>query len=171
MELLYRNVNTVGSLTDPAVLSADEQQALFEKINSEPEAYVAQERLDRSNAPCLLDEKHLRRQITLRSYLIGNKGDYQIMNGGLCVLDSVANGGRPSQDLFEGSKDVWVLSNKKVAEDTMIHAASESLHTIIEGELPSRVADNLFWLGRYTCLLYTSPSPRDRQKSRMPSSA
>ena len=25
------------------------------------------------------------------------------------------------------------------------------------------------WL--YTCLLYTSPSPRDRQKSRMPSSA
>ena len=25
--------------------------------------------------------------------------------------------------------------------------------------------------GGYTCLLYTSPSPRDRQKSRMPSSA
>ena len=25
--------------------------------------------------------------------------------------------------------------------------------------------------GRGTCLLYTSPSPRDRQKSRMPSSA
>ena len=24
---------------------------------------------------------------------------------------------------------------------------------------------------QYTCLLYTSPSPRDRQKSRMPSSA
>ena len=26
-------------------------------------------------------------------------------------------------------------------------------------------------LGALTCLLYTSPSPRDRQKSRMPSSA
>ena len=25
--------------------------------------------------------------------------------------------------------------------------------------------------GYYDCLLYTSPSPRDRQKSRMPSSA
>ena len=25
--------------------------------------------------------------------------------------------------------------------------------------------------GLHTCLLYTSPSPRDRQKSRMPSSA
>ena len=27
------------------------------------------------------------------------------------------------------------------------------------------------WSQRYPCLLYTSPSPRDRQKSRMPSSA
>ena len=26
-------------------------------------------------------------------------------------------------------------------------------------------------LARHSCLLYTSPSPRDRQKSRMPSSA
>ena len=26
-------------------------------------------------------------------------------------------------------------------------------------------------IGAFTCLLYTSPSPRDRQKSRMPSSA
>ena len=27
------------------------------------------------------------------------------------------------------------------------------------------------WIGLYTCLLYTSPSPRDRTRSRMPSSA
>ena len=29
----------------------------------------------------------------------------------------------------------------------------------------------MFGSNAYTCLLYTSPSPRDRQKSRMPSSA
>ena len=35
-------------------------------------------------------------------------------------------------------------------------------------------ATTCFWQGmdkQYDCLLYTSPSPRDRQKSRMPSSA
>ena len=35
-------------------------------------------------------------------------------------------------------------------------------------------ADDMVWLTddlHHTCLLYTSPSPRDRQKSRMPSSA
>ena len=31
--------------------------------------------------------------------------------------------------------------------------------------------DKLIMFSWYTCLLYTSPSPRDRQKSRMPSSA
>ena len=31
--------------------------------------------------------------------------------------------------------------------------------------------DNTYRLDTYSCLLYTSPSPRDRQRSRMPSSA
>ena len=34
------------------------------------------------------------------------------------------------------------------------------------------VKDRIYFLvGNKSCLLYTSPSPRDRQKSRMPSSA
>ena len=36
------------------------------------------------------------------------------------------------------------------------------------------VTTSICWVSRvtlYSCLLYTSPSPRDRQKSRMPSSA
>ena len=50
------------------------------------------------------------------------------------------------------------------------------------GPIDKKTAKNLLKLCRktipvmtlldaYTCLLYTSPSPRDRQKSRMPSSA
>eukprot|EP01015_Nassula_variabilis_P012406 TRINITY_DN20053_c0_g1_i1.p1 TRINITY_DN20053_c0_g1~~TRINITY_DN20053_c0_g1_i1.p1 ORF type:complete len:123 (+),score=38.70 TRINITY_DN20053_c0_g1_i1:64-432(+) len=34
-----------------------------------------------------------------------------------------------------------------------------------------KILNNLFTLLDKNCLLYTSPSPRDRQKSRMPSSA
>ena len=49
------------------------------------------------------------------------------------------------------------------------------LHGYIELFLRSAFVDNLalaYFLGMCTfCLLYTSPSPRDRQKSRMPSSA
>ena len=38
-------------------------------------------------------------------------------------------------------------------------------------ELNQREKERIFNLGYYTCLLYTSPSPRDLSTSRMPSSA
>ena len=38
-------------------------------------------------------------------------------------------------------------------------------------ELASDAVEEAEATGDVTCLLYTSPSPRDRQKSRMPSSA
>ena len=41
----------------------------------------------------------------------------------------------------------------------------EKVHKIFsDGQIPG-------FVHLYVCLLYTSPSPRDRQKSRMPSSA
>ena len=44
-------------------------------------------------------------------------------------------------------------------------------HTGAKDELNVFVATSIYLIGISTCLLYTSPSPRDRQKSRMPSSA
>ena len=56
-----------------------------------------------------------------------------------------------------------------------IHACSLNFHdyAVVTGALPTAdgripMADGA---GVVDCLLYTSPSPRDRQKSRMPSSA
>ena len=39
------------------------------------------------------------------------------------------------------------------------------------GGFEMEILNNLFWDTHYTCLLYTSPSPRDATLSRMPSSA
>ena len=41
----------------------------------------------------------------------------------------------------------------------------------VEKEYPPYIINKCFSVHLDTCLLYTSPSPRDRQKSRMPSSA
>jgi hypothetical protein len=59
---------------------------------------------------------------------------------------------------------VWKLlyyQGDYVPEKIEIAKAGDTLDTVGK-KLPG---------GAYTCLLYTSPSPRDRQKSRMPSSA
>ena len=46
------------------------------------------------------------------------------------------------------------------------------IEDMVEKPNPKDSPSNLAIIGRYIiCLLYTSPSPRDRQKSRMPSSA
>ena len=61
--------------------------------------------------------------------------------------------------LTGGLYAVATTTNEAKAETT-----SYSAQDVQEGE-------KLFQANCSTCLLYTSPSPRDRQKSRMPSSA
>ena len=60
-----------------------------------------------------------------------------------------------------------------VTRDQALQAARESVQALDRGEylgplhgIPVAVKDQI-----NTCLLYTSPSPRDRTRSRMPSSA
>ena len=54
----------------------------------------------------------------------------------------------------------------------VVFVAAPQLNTLSTVRYKSRfVAENGVKGGTSGCLLYTSPSPRDRQKSRMPSSA
>ena len=78
-----------------------------------------------------------------------------------------------SRKLEEQGKKIYKFgfgqSPFKVPEDVVIELkdnAHQNKYLPMQGlsELRNVVA-------KYTCLLYTSPSPRDRQKSRMPSSA
>ena len=65
-------------------------------------------------------------------------------------------------------------SNTPVAIRVSIRQTSTT-GTIVYSERQNVTTDQFglvnFVIGSGTCLLYTSPSPRDRQKSRMPSSA
>ena len=63
-----------------------------------------------------------------------------------------------AREMVEGGP-IDVLTGDYLAELTM---------SILYNQQQSR-GENMGYVG--TCLLYTSPSPRDRQKSRMPSSA
>ena len=62
-----------------------------------------------------------------------------------------------------GWKDVVLLERDELTSGSSWHAAGQ-IHTISSDPNISR-------LQSYTCLLYTSPSPRDYAASRMPSSA
>ena len=56
--------------------------------------------------------------------------------------------------------------------DTTLRDGSQQEGISLSVEDKIKITKKLDELGiHYICLLYTSPSPRDRQKSRMPSSA
>ena len=62
---------------------------------------------------------------------------------------------------------------KGYVEDYIENAAyaKSVTHPEMLDENGNIIHDELIYIRPETCLLYTSPSPRDRQKSRMPSSA
>ena len=69
-------------------------------------------------------------------------------------------------DPLDGTKE-FVQKNGEFAVNI---AFIEGCYPVF-GLIASPVYEELLFGGKEICLLYTSPSPRDRQKSRMPSSA
>ena len=67
----------------------------------------------------------------------------------------------------QGSDPVFALDELKV----QYSSRGVNLVKVGDGWAMRTSADLSFLMRKETCLLYTSPSPRDRQKSRMPSSA
>ena len=62
--------------------------------------------------------------------------------------------------------------NGVVIKRQKVSIFSKHFHLIVRFQVGKAKGDTNSHLHRYSsCLLYTSPSPRDRQKSRMPSSA
>ena len=80
------------------------------------------------------------------------------------VIDDLSTGFRCNIEMLSDSiaeasvLDIVRLAHTADGADAIVHLAAL-------GSVPRSVADPI------ACLLYTSPSPRDRQKSRMPSSA
>ena len=64
-------------------------------------------------------------------------------------------------------KNILLVSSDEDADDDMYQLTKED--ESLNEEMWLEIMEILATFG--TCLLYTSPSPRDRQKSRMPSSA
>lgn len=150
-DLLFRHIDTIGQLLDPGLMAGSDRLAFEQAIELVPHHYVAQERVDRSVAPSLAGSQSVMRQTTIRTFLTNTNDGFEIMQGGLCLLDTVSGGRRPPRDALEGSKDVWVLSDDPVVPDSLLPSAADtSQYAMLEGELPSRVGDNLFWFGRKT---------------------
>ena len=96
-----------------------------------------------STAPVWTDGALRAEPVVLRLFLARTPEGWRAMPGGYARL-----GGVPAQDPGAVA-DIWVVSDEPVPVDTMAVRPSDAYVRPLPGTLPSRAADNLFWLGRY----------------------
>lgn len=123
----------------------------FARIARQPYAWVFQPRLPLSTAPCWIDRTVVPRPIVLRVFAAaGADGSFAVMPGGLVRYGADDETPQVTMQRGGGAKDLW-LQATGVAD---IVRAGRSTRPALRlrrdvDDLPSRVADHLYWLGRY----------------------
>ncbi len=120
------------------------------RISSAPQNWVAQEQMTLGTTPTLVDGFLEPRPWVLRTFLVASGDGHAVMPGGLTRFAPTADALEVSIQRGGGSKDTWVMSGGPVTSFSLLPpTAAKVALSRGGGDLPSRVADNLFWLGRY----------------------
>jgi uncharacterized circularly permuted ATP-grasp superfamily protein/uncharacterized alpha-E superfamily protein len=131
-------------------LTERERAALAAKILARPNEFVGQDQVALSTAPVWLGHGLEPRPLVLRTYVAAAGQSYVVMPGGLTRVAGVRDMPVVSMQRGGGSKDTWVLSDGPVSTVSLLSPPGVTVrHERRSTDLPSRVADNLFWLGRY----------------------
>jgi uncharacterized circularly permuted ATP-grasp superfamily protein/uncharacterized alpha-E superfamily protein len=132
-------------------LSRDERSRLLEKMQTRPWDYTGQELLHLSTAPVWSEDSLTPRKVVLRVFVAAAGDSWVVMPGGLARVSPSIDSPVVSMQRGGGSKDTWILSDRPVDHVTLQRSrdAPVVLNRGGTSDLPSRAADNLYWLGRY----------------------
>lgn len=132
-----------------ASLSKEEREKLLHEMDQRPWQYVAQEQVSLSTAPVWTDQGLEPRHVVLRVFAAWSAGSYVVMPGGLTRISNTEDSLVVSMQRGGGSKDTWVLTTEDEEPFSLVQPSRHPIDVNRTADLPSRVADNLFWLGRY----------------------
>ena len=132
-----------------AELNANDRAALIDLIRRRGVDLVAHEAVKLSTTPVWREGRLEPRPFVLRVYLMRTANGWVVMPGGLCRIAEHVDARAVSLQRGGLAADVWVPSDVPVAQTSLLPAPGHVPIRRNVGPLPSRVADNLFWLGRY----------------------
>jgi uncharacterized circularly permuted ATP-grasp superfamily protein/uncharacterized alpha-E superfamily protein len=132
-----------------AKLQGAERQKLIQSIRDRGIDYVVQEAVTLSSMPVWRDGRLQPRPFTLRLFLARVGETWQVMPGGFVRIADSADARAVSLQRGAATADAWVLTHGPVGETTLLPTAERMQVQRASGLLPSRAADNLFWVGRY----------------------
>ena len=132
-----------------AELPYAEKGKFAEQLRARPHEYVAQEQVTLSTAPVWDNGRLNSRSLVLRTYVLNTGSGWIAIPGGL-VRVAEAEGSVVSMQRGGHSKDAWVLWDGPVDTFSMLRPRNEPVELRrVSRSVPSSVADNAFWLGRY----------------------
>jgi len=132
-----------------AELSPDERVAFFSRLEDRPGDFVGQEVVRLSTMPVMRDDRLEPSPFVLRVYAAATPDGFKILPGGFCRTSDQLDVRALSMGEGARTADVWVIGDAPVERVTLLASQDDVKVRRIMGHLPSRAADNLFWLGRY----------------------
>jgi uncharacterized circularly permuted ATP-grasp superfamily protein/uncharacterized alpha-E superfamily protein len=130
-------------------LPASERERLSTAIGDRGIDYVGQELVRLSTTPVWENGRIAPRPFVLRVFAAATPDGWTLMPGGFCRIAEQLDARAVSMGDGARAADVWVVSDKAVSAATLLPTVDAVRIRRIAGVVPSRAADNLFWLGRY----------------------
>ena len=134
----------LGAALDPA-----ERAQVVDRIAHRGVDFVAKEAVTLSTTPVWRGGRLQPRPFTLRLFLARGNDGWRVMPGGFVRVADDVDARAVSLQRGGSTADAWVLSDKPVAETTLLPAPDRISISRATGALPSRAAANLFWVARY----------------------
>ncbi len=149
------------ALSTRLLFDADDSTMLGSNLQSEPggvvddlldaegSMLVGQEAVTLSTAPVLVDGLLAPRPMSLRVFLARTPRGWRVMPGGYARVGSTQDATAIAMQRGGSVADVWVVSDRPVRNETLLPSPATAYKRVRLTELPSRAAENLFWMGRY----------------------
>ncbi len=141
-----------GILAKPRLVSdmpPEEKEAFLARFRDRPGDFVGQEVVRLSTTPMLRGGRLEPAPFVLRVYAAWTPNGMRVMPGGFCRTSDRPDVRAISMGADARTADVWVIADRPVERVTLLASQEDVKVRRILGHLPSRAADNLFWLGRY----------------------
>ena len=131
-------------------LSMTELNELRGRIEADPHLWTAQTPVALSTVPTLTSRGFEPRHSVLRAFAVARGATFVVMPGGLLRVAPDDQGAPISNESGALTKDVWVLATEPEQIASYWLQGGPTVAAVEpSASMPSRAAENLFWLGRY----------------------
>lgn len=118
-------------------------------LEAEGNRLVGQEAVTLSTTPAMIDGQLVPRPMLVRVFVTRTPTGWSVMPGGYARIGRTDDPTALAMKNGGSVADVWVVSDKPVHVESLTPQEEGPFLRRMPGILPSRAADNLFWLGRY----------------------